>query len=99
MARASRNSLPKEEAEGPRQETCVRRGLRELSARSTVVGVAVQSWSITAGVAGRLASLECAVAAVVLKHMQAGLFLVFGPSTRSRWDDDAAQYIRASSLN
>jgi hypothetical protein len=47
---------------------------------------------------GRKAGLVYAVAAVVLTHMHASLFLVFGPSMKSPWDDDAALYIGASSL-
>jgi len=55
LAARTRPNLPKsvarEAAEGRFQYTCVRRGLRELSGRSTGVGVAVQSLCITAGVA------------------------------------------------
>jgi hypothetical protein len=72
--------MPREAAEGIHgrfQDTCVRRRLRELSARGTGVGVAVQSWSITARWRGRKTSLVYAVAAVVF--MQASLFLVFWP--------------------
>ena len=49
------------------------------------MGVAVQSLSIAAG-CGRMAGLAYIVAAVVLKHMQLGLFLVFGPIMRSRFE-------------
>ena len=72
-------SVPREAAEGHFQDTCVRRRYRELSGRSTNVGVAVQSLSIAAG-CGRMAGLAYIVAAVVLKHMQLGLFLVLAPS-------------------
>jgi hypothetical protein len=78
-------SVPREAAEGHFQDTCVRRRYRELSGRSTNVGVAVQSLSIAAG-CGRMAGLAYIVAAVVLKHMQLGLFLVFGPIMRSRFE-------------
>jgi hypothetical protein len=72
-------SVPREAAEGHFQDTCVRRRYRKLSGRSTNVGVAVQSLSIAAG-CGRMAGLAYVVAAVVLKHMQLGLFLVLAPS-------------------
>jgi hypothetical protein len=32
------------------------------------------------------------------KHMHVRIFLAFGPLTKSVYDDDAAQYIGASSL-
>jgi hypothetical protein len=54
MARASRKTQPQPPRKHRFQDTCVRRGLRELSARGTGMGVAVQRWNITAGVAGRL---------------------------------------------
>jgi hypothetical protein len=72
-------SVPREAAEGHFQDTCVRRRPRELSGRSTSVGAAVQSLCIAAG-CGRMAGLAYFVAAVVLKHMQLGLFLVLAPS-------------------
>jgi hypothetical protein len=78
-------SVPREAAEGRFQDTCVRRRPRELSGRSTNVGVAVQSLSITAG-CGRMPRLAYLIAAMVLKHMQLGLFLVFGPIMRSRFE-------------
>jgi hypothetical protein len=38
-----------------------------------------------------MATLAYLVGAVVLQRMQIGLFLAFGPSMRSRFDDDGAQ--------
>jgi hypothetical protein len=72
-------SVPREAAEGRFQDTCVRRRPRELSGRSTSVSVAVQSLCISAG-CGRMPRLAYSIAAVVLKHMQLGLFLVLAPS-------------------
>jgi hypothetical protein len=73
--------MPREAAEGLQgrfQDTCVRRRLRELSARGhrcacSRTELEYNRWR------GRKASLVYAVAAVVLKHMQASLFLVFWP--------------------
>jgi hypothetical protein len=55
MAGASRKTHSQPPGKHHFQDTCVRRGLRELSARGTGMGVAVQRWNITAGMAGRLA--------------------------------------------
>jgi len=53
MARASLHEYtPRKAAEDCFQDTCVRRVRRELSGRGTGEGVAVQSSSISAGLAG-----------------------------------------------